>query len=495
MLRRRGAENQKVYCVIQITNCEISIMASVISIIKLRLLPDMQTAVCLDDQSRKCNSLYNRLLEKANQLKLEFKETGNFEVAKVLYGSRGLRNLVPGIKNEHPYLKSVYSSPLKNTALRVTDCIKVYQDSRKGKRGGKQAGWPRFRSWKSGWFSLFYDEPNKGYCVEQNILNLSLGLGFDRKRKSLKIPIIDSHILAGKTIRNLRIVKDGNMFSAVFTVMRAVPDTKPIKKVMVFDPNHKNLVYGVDNEGIAVEIQAPHWLKIYDKRLDGLKSKLDRCNKKSRLIKIFDDTGNIKYRRWEASRRYKKLITVYNKALAKRREQTKLVCYRTANVLFKQYDLVAVGDYAPSGQGITTAMRRAMNNRSLIGRFKEVVAWVALKSGKTYQEFPERGTTRTCHACGFVMKDGIHPAIRQWTCPSCTINHLRDENAACNGLIKILRNLKKESGDCSPLVPCLGRVLIKERWAWRVLSSGAIVRCGGKTAEFLRLQEIKPEAW
>nr|MBA2306973.1 transposase [Candidatus Dependentiae bacterium] len=121
------------------------------------------------------------------------------------------------------------------------------------------------------------------------------------------------------------------------------------------------------------------------------------------------------------------------------------------------------------------------------------VEWVALKSGKTYQEFAEKGTTRTCHACAFVVDGGIHPSIRTWKCPGCSTEHIRDENAACNGLIKILpatslvrwvkENPKKISRECSLPVPGSGRVLIEERWAWRVLSSGTLVCRGGKTAD------------
>jgi putative transposase len=458
-------------------------MNEAISVIKLRLVADEKISACLDDQSRKCNSLYNRLLEEANRLKEQFKKTGNAEYAKILYSPRGLRNLVPIIKNANPYFKSVYAAPLKNTALRLTASITAYQDSNKGKRAGKKTGWPQFRSWKDSWFSLFYDEPYKGYQVIKNTLHVSLGLGMDRKRKTLQIPLPEGHLLKNKKIRSLRIVKEANVFSAVFTVMQTVPDTKPIQKIIALDPNHKNLAYGVDNDGVAVEIEAPAWLKIYDKRVDELKSKRDRCKKKSRLINVLDDKGVVIKQRWESSRRFKKIDLTYKAVLAKRREHTKLFCYRTANILYKRYDLVAVGDYVPHGQGITTLMRRAMNNRSLIGRFKNILAWVAIKSGKSYREFAEKGTTRTCHACLHVMDGGLDPSIRQWTCPGCTTNHLRDENAACNGLIKILRNVDKECGESFPQVPRLGRVAIKERWAWRVLPSGAIVRRGGKTAE------------
>jgi Putative transposase DNA-binding domain/MerR HTH family regulatory protein len=49
--------------------------------------------------------------------------------------------------------------------------------------------------------------------------------------------------------------------------------------------------------------------------------------------------------------------------------------------------------------------------------------------------------SRACHACTFVIFQGIEPHIRQWTCPSCLAHHNRDENAASNGLRKFLRNL------------------------------------------------------
>ncbi len=150
---------------------------------------------------------------------------------------------------------------------------------------------------------------------------------------------------------------------------------------------------------------------------------------------------------------------------------------------------MAIGDYTPHGQGITTPMKRAMNNRSLIGRFKNILRWIAIKSGKTYQEFPEKGTTRTCHACECVVDGGMDPAIQIWICQSCSLEHIRDENAACNGLRKVLTALPlheenpKISREESLPVPSSGHVLIKERCAWRVLSSGALVRRGDKTAD------------
>ncbi|MFO1259195.1 MAG: transposase [Gammaproteobacteria bacterium] len=257
-------------------------MSQAVVALKLRLIPDKAAQEILDGQSRLCNWLYNHLLEKANDLRNIYREQLSPGIANTLYTKRGLRNLVPGIKVEKPFLKVAHSSPLKNVALRLTDTIQTYQKSRKGKRKGKQTGWPQFRSWRRSWFSLLYDEPNKGFKIERDELKLSLGRGDDRKQRSLNIPIAEAGLLKGKEIRNLRIVKDMNVYYAVFSVTRVLPEPKSVEKIISLDPNHKNLAYGVDNDNQALEIESPWWLKQYDKRIDELKSKRDRCQKKSK---------------------------------------------------------------------------------------------------------------------------------------------------------------------------------------------------------------------
>ena len=43
--------------------------------------------------------------------------------------------------------------------------------------------------------------------------------------------------------------------------------------------------------------------------------------------------------------------------------------YTVAHKLCAHYDYIGIGDYTPKGEGLFTAMRRSMNNRSLIGQF------------------------------------------------------------------------------------------------------------------------------
>jgi putative transposase len=125
-----------------------------------------------------------------------------------------------------------------------------------------------------------------------------------------------------------------------------------------------------------------------------------------------------------------------------------------------------------------------MNNRSLIGRFKNTLSWVARKSGKTFIEFNEKGTTRTCHHCLHIEEQGIAVALRQWQCVQCQTLHIRDENAAMNGLRKVLRDLsQKNEGLCPSIVSGSDLAFIKKRWAWCVLPSGVLVTPRGQDSK------------
>jgi len=427
--------------------------------LKLQLIVQGEEQQVLDGQSKICNWLYNHLLDKANQLREQYRETQNKE-ALIVYTKRGLRNQVPQLKQQNQFLKSVHSSPLKNVALRLSSSIQACQKGKKKQRPDSP-NWPGFRSWKKSWFSLLYDEPTKGFKVNGNLLRLSLGVDKEGKRLSLSLVIKDSHLLKNRDIRNLRIIKENGLYFAVFTVRIKLPDKKPVKRIIALDPNHKNMAYGVDTEGNGIEIARPGFIKSYDRRIDELKAKRDRCSKSSKQINGRDIPSN----------RYQKYDRTLGKALRKRREQTKTFCYTLSNSLCASYDYIAIGNYTPHGGGINRKMRRAMNNRSLIGRFKEILKWTAEKSGKSYLEFDEKGTTRTCHHCGYIVEGGLSPSVREWDCPGCKIHHLRDENAAHNGLEKTIAEIKKSKTSVLQ-VPGSGLAFVKKQWAWCVFPSG-----------------------
>ena len=76
--------------------------------VKLEIVPDKADSRILDGQSKICNWLYNHLLETANNLRNHYRENRADEIASVLYTKRGLRDLIPDLKKEHPFLKTVW---------------------------------------------------------------------------------------------------------------------------------------------------------------------------------------------------------------------------------------------------------------------------------------------------------------------------------------------------------------------------------------------------
>jgi putative transposase len=151
------------------------------------------------------------------------------------------------------------------------------------------------------------------------------------------------------------------------------------------------------------------------------------------------------------------------RAAEKVRDQTKHFLFAVANKLCRDYDLIGVGDYAPAkcDAGLGKQANRAIKNRSLLGRFKPILLWVARRSGKSAEVFDETGTTRTCSepGCGHIVAGGIPPNIREWTFDRCGTTHIRDENAAKNILVRMLRIR-------SLLLPCSGPVQGRCDWCF-----------------------------
>lgn len=156
--------------------------------------------------------------------------------------------------------------------------------------------------------------------------------------------------------------------------------------------------------------------------------------------------------------------------------------FSLAHAMCRTAATIGIGDYAPEardhGLGRTCRQRaksnRTMNQNSLIGRFKPILSWVGWKSGRVVHVMDESGTTRTCSECDYVVPDGIAPGIKAWTCPACGYRHIRDENAAKNGLDRLKHFVEAASGN--PHSPRSGptgpRNRVVQRCGWSFVSSG-----------------------
>lgn len=386
---------------------------------KIEVCFSKEDVLILDGQSCICNWLYNHLLE----MTIEDYKNNNNELK--LLSDRNLRDQVPVLKHEYIFLNSVHSSPLKNAALRLKETYEKFF------KGGM--GYPNFKSWSKNWFSLFYDEPNKGFkLLENNQLHITLGMDRNRKRLTVKGSLKEGvHLQKGDRIKNFRLCKhQGSRFYAIFCIEREEPEKKEVKTWIAIDPNHKNFFLGIDNNGVSYEFEKLMQLKYWDKVIDKLKSKRDMCERKSKLVS--NNEGKSYYL---PSKKWSRLNNALDNAYNTRREQIKSGCYSIANWIAKNYDYAAIGDYTPN---LETAkhdnMHRSMLNQEVIGEFRSILKWVMKRSGKSFSKVDEKNTTKECCVCGHMEKKD--PSIREFICPGCNNKLHRDINSAVNIAIK-----------------------------------------------------------
>ena len=130
---------------------------------KIEVIFSKEDEYILDGQSKICNWFYNQLLDACRK---DYKYNGN---AKKLLNGRNLRDYGTALKEEYLFLNTVFSSVLKEPSSRIK---KAYDKFFK-----EGAGYPKFRSWKKKWFSLVFDEPNKGWEVKEDGKTISISLG------------------------------------------------------------------------------------------------------------------------------------------------------------------------------------------------------------------------------------------------------------------------------------------------------------------------------
>jgi len=422
----------------------------------------------LDSQSKIATHFQNKLVEISLDLRKELLSrekpcsyARSEEILQVLYGQTGLRDLVPGLKVEHKFYNAVHSSPLKNIAMNLSKGIKAHQ--KKQQTGSGLAGWPAFKKWKSNWTSLEYEEPSKGWKLhpERQALELSFGVNEQGQRLHAEFQLAEySNRL--RSACAVRVIKELGKYYACFTLKRpkenpprrqrqkrtANTDAKnPLSlrlpkgtpRVIYIDPNQKNFGYALDNEGHAMELDHLGLvLKRGEQQIDYLKSKLKGDVRKTKRKEFTRPDGSV-HVHYEHSRRYKRLKKQINRVHRRQREQKKQFMGSLANMLFANYDVVAIGDYVPEAidHKMGRKYNRSVNNRTMHAAFKQHLHWVAYRSAKPFFVVNEKGTTRTCSACGYVVESGIAPDIRRWRCQGCESIHLRDENACINGLTRL----------------------------------------------------------
>jgi putative transposase len=195
--------------------------------------------------------------------------------------------------------------------------------------------------------------------------------------------------------------------------------------IVAYDLGIKALATGVNDQGRFYHIGGFKGYRSYNKQLDKIRSKRDKCKKKSR--------------------RYLHLSRVYQRVAEKKRRKQRDCLHKASHLI--AYRLaeraVVIGDLSQRQMVIKRhehetpkeRRKREIRNRMVYNDwglyiFVQMLAYKCLHVGKELSIISERDTTRMCHVCKH--KKDMPLWLRTYRCENCGLVMDRDENSAVN---------------------------------------------------------------
>lgn len=372
---------------------------------KIKLEVSYQDAATLEFMQGKCRGLYNWWV-----MRLRNGEHWNFAEAK-----RSLQKS----KQYDPELASVYGKLLHEVYYRLDNAIKAFS---RRVEAGEKPGFPRVRP-RHNFFTLCY--PAMYLKIECNMLMLPTGgKGRNKKYPNIKATLTE---VPPDGFREVAISRDarGNYFAS-FSYKQEEEALQP-GQIVAFDLGIKTLAVGVNEQGRVYTIGGFKGSRWYNKQLDKIRSKRDRCKKKSR-------------RSIRLSKVYKR---VSQKKRHKQRDSLHKASHLISHTLVER--TVVVGDLSQrqivmkEHQERHKHLNRAVYNDWGLYGFVQMLVYKCLLYGKDLHFLDERNTSKMCSGCGNLQAMPL--SKRTYRCENCGLIMDRDENSAHNILMRFLARL------------------------------------------------------
>jgi len=372
---------------------------------KIKLEVSEQDAATLEFMQGKCRGLYNWWVMR---LRNGEKWPGAYCAKKSLQAS----------KQHDPDLEYVYGKLLHEVYYRLDGAMAAFF---RRLEAGEKPGFPRVRP-RHCFFTLCY--PAMYLRIEGSILILPTG----GKGKHKRYPNIEARLaeVPPAGFREVAISRDarGNYYAS-FSYQQQEAEQQA-GQVVAFDLGIKTLATGVNEGGRVYHIGGFKGSRWYNKQLDKIRSKRDKCKKKSR--------------------RYIHLSKVYKRVSEKKRNKQRDSLHKASHLISHKLveRTVVVGDL--SQRQIVMKERQARNkhlNRAVFNDwglygFTQMLVYKCLLYGKELLFLDERDTSKQCHACG---KQQAMPLYKRMYRCECGLVMERDENSAHNILMRFLARL------------------------------------------------------
>jgi putative transposase len=399
---------------------------------KIKIEVSPQDAEALEFMQAKCRGLYNWWV-----MKLREGARWNLERAK-----KTLRES----KQYDPELRSVYGKLLAEVYFRLD---KAMQGFFRRVKAGEKPGFPRFKP-RHQFFTLCY--PAMYLQVQDQTLILPTGGGGNWGPK--RYPNIVAHLTEDPPhhFHEVAVSRDarGKYYcSFVYDDAEQSEEEKPTTRkeqkkskprplrdegIVAFDLGIKTLATGYTDQGRFYHIGGFKGYRSYNKQLDKLRSKRDKCKKKSR--------------------RSLHLSRVYKRVAEKKRRKQQDCLHKASHLIAGRLAerAVVIGDLSQRQMVIkkheneTPKDRRKRQRRNrmvyndwgLYG-FVQMLTYKCLRFGKELFIISERNTTKMCHVCQH--KKEMPLWIRTYRCENCGLVMDRDDNSAVNIYERFLARL------------------------------------------------------
>jgi len=390
---------------------------------KIKIEVSEQDAAALEFMQDKCRALYNWWI-----MRLRDGERWNvYDAKKSLRESRKV----------DPQINYVYGKLLQEVFFRLDKAMQAFF---RRVAAGEKPGFPRVKP-RHQFFTLCY--PAYRLNIENNTITLPTGGGKADMPKCY--PNVIAHLTEQPPdcFHEVAVSRDarGNYYcSFVYddSVNNEVINKNEIHKkqkkrkqreegVVAFDLGIKTLATGVNDQGRFYHIGGFKGYRWYNKQLDKIRSKRDRCKKKSR--------------------RYIFLSNVYKRVSERKRNKQRDCLHKASHLIAGKLAerAVVIGDLSQRQMVIKKQereTRQERNKRRLRNRlvyndwglygFVQMLAYKCLRFGKELSIIDERDTTKMCHACK--CKQDMPLWKRTYRCENenCGLVMDRDENSAVN---------------------------------------------------------------
>src|SRR5579885_831297 len=324
-----------------------------------------------------------------------------------------------------PELNWVYGKLLQEVYFRLDGAMQAFF---RRMRNGETPGFPRVRP-RHCFFTLIY--PAMYLTIEGNRLTLPTA----GRSKTKHFPDIVATLSeeAPTRYKDVAISRDGQGHYYASFVHEVCEHPQEAAGILALDLGIKTLATGVNSQSRFYHIGGFKGAQWYNKQLDKIRSKRDRCKK--------------------GSRRYKHLSQVYKRVSQQKRNKQQDSLHKASHLIAHKLveRTVVVGDLSQRQMVMkehrerNKYLNRAVFNEWGLYTFIQMLIYKCQLYGKDLQFLDERNTSKACSGCGNLKAMPLWK--RTYCCEECGLIMDRDENSAVNILMRFLARLGPHTGD------------------------------------------------